>query len=280
MGTPTAARQITEAITRLFMSSQLQGQFHGTACELGLTPPMLKGLFELEPGDPATMGRLAEAWHCDASFVTVTVDGLEERGLVKRRVAKHDRRVKTVELTGRGIRTRDKALASVFAPLAGFAALDPGELTALADLITRVAAEQAAHDEAMLADPDVRQFTRRMAAQRQRGFGPPATEAGGPGAAGGPQGTADGQRAGEPPGWRVQLEEQKRELRELRAELERVRAAVQERELSPRQGAKLAKSEVKAAKGRASARARAVRDDVRPGRRDRPQSNRPHDRRK
>ena len=45
------------------------------------------------------MRELADQWGCDASFVTIVTDGLEAAGYAERRVAPHDRRIKTVELT-------------------------------------------------------------------------------------------------------------------------------------------------------------------------------------
>jgi DNA-binding MarR family transcriptional regulator len=57
--------------------------------------------------------------HCDASFVTVVVDGPELRGLVERQVADYDRRIETVELTAEGVATRERALDAVYAPRAG-----------------------------------------------------------------------------------------------------------------------------------------------------------------
>ena len=75
-----AARLISQAVTELFFSAEYQAVFHDTAAELGLTPPMLKGLLELDAGDALPMRELADRWGCDASFVTVVVDGLEGRG--------------------------------------------------------------------------------------------------------------------------------------------------------------------------------------------------------
>ena len=67
---------------------------------------MLKALLDLVPGEGRAMRDLAGSWGCDASFVTVTCDGLEARGFAERRVSAHDRRVKPVELTPAGIDAR------------------------------------------------------------------------------------------------------------------------------------------------------------------------------
>ena len=52
-------------------------------------------LMQLQPGEPMPMSALADALQCDNSNVTGIVDRLEAAGLVERRAAEHDRRVKT-----------------------------------------------------------------------------------------------------------------------------------------------------------------------------------------
>ena len=52
------------------------------------------------------MSELAEALNCDNSNVTGIVDRLEDRGLVERRSATHDRRVKMLVVTPRGAELR------------------------------------------------------------------------------------------------------------------------------------------------------------------------------
>lgn len=53
-------------------------------------------------GTPLSMKELARRMHCDPSFVTVTADMLEERGLAKRRSDATDRRIRNLVLTPRG----------------------------------------------------------------------------------------------------------------------------------------------------------------------------------
>src|SRR5438045_9674012 len=73
---------------------------------LDLSPAQCYVLHLLDPEEPVPMGRLAETLSCDASNVTGLVDRLEARGLVRRRPAGHDRRVKGIELTSAGTRAR------------------------------------------------------------------------------------------------------------------------------------------------------------------------------
>ena len=232
-----AARLITQAVAELFFSAENQGKFIGTADELGITPPMLKSLLELEPGDSVPMRSLADRWGCDASFVTVVVDGLEARGYVRREVAPHDRRIKTVDLTPAGVDARDRALATVYGPRAGFDALTAGEQATLAKLLTKMAAAQADYDDMLVGRADVRDSVRRRAGQRTRDFRAHGWQRGGGGGGGGP---------GAGGGWRQQLEAHKEELRYLREELLRVRDEVRAQARGPIDEAKAAKAEIKA----------------------------------
>jgi DNA-binding MarR family transcriptional regulator len=107
------------------------------AGEFGLTPPQLFALRSLEPEQPVPMRALAEALHCDSSNVTGLVDGLEAQGLVERREAEHDRRVRMLVVTERGAALRarlQEAIQEVPEPLAG---LDAGDQRALRDILRR-----------------------------------------------------------------------------------------------------------------------------------------------
>jgi DNA-binding MarR family transcriptional regulator len=105
--------------------------------EFGLTPPQLFALRSLDPEQPVPMRALAQALHCDSSNVTGLVDGLAAQGLVERREAEHDRRVRMLVVTERGadVRARvDEALQEVPEPLA---ALEPEDQLALRDILRR-----------------------------------------------------------------------------------------------------------------------------------------------
>jgi DNA-binding MarR family transcriptional regulator len=231
-----SARRISKAVAELFFSAENQSKFIGTADELGLTPPMLKSMLELEPGEAVAMRHLADRWGCDASFVTVVVDGLEARGYVQREVAPHDRRIKTVELTPGGVDARQVALDAVYGPRAGFDALTRAEQDTLAKLLTKMAEAQAEFDDMLVDRPEVRETVRRGAGQRTREF----RHGGGRGAGGG--------------GWRQQLEAHREELRRLREELLRVRDEVRAQARWP-DDAKVVKDELKV-------EAKAVKEDV------------------
>lgn len=243
---------IAESLAQLFFSAENQARFHGASEELGISPPMLKALLELTPGEPTPMRDLAQRWHCDASFVTVTCDGLEAQGLVERRVADHDRRIKLVDLTPEGATAQRWASDEVYGPRAGFDALTPDEQVTLATLLAKMAAAQAAYDETLADQPRVRTMARRIAAQRTRGFQ----------ARGGDHGPTGG-------GWREHLDAHREEIRRLKEEVARVSAELKAQARRPADEAKAAKAAkaevkatVKAAKADAKASVKAARDDV------------------
>lgn len=238
------AREVTECVTQLFFSAENQARFHGASERLGVSPPMLKALFELSPGERVPMRDLAARWGCDASFVTVVCDGLEAHGLVRRRVADYDRRIKVVELTDAGAEAREVADREVFAPRAGFDALSEREVGTLARLLRKLSDAQADHDATLLERPEIRAMGRRMAAQRTRTsrgrrFGP----------------VGDEPEAGT---WREHLEAHRRELAMLKDELARMRDDFAAQVRGPIDDAKAnVKAEMKAVKANVKAEARA-----------------------
>jgi len=243
-----AARQVTRAVAQLFFSAENQARFHGASDTLGISPPMLKALLELTPDEGVPMRQLAEQWGCDASFVTVTCDGLEAKGLVERRVADHDRRIKLVDLTPAGVEARAWAEDEVYGPRTGFDALAHDEQLELARLLTKLADAQADHDDALLDQPGWRPAARRMAAQRTRELRGDTGD-----------GLADG-------GWREHFAAHRDEIKRLKDEIARVSAEVKVHARRPVDEAKAAKSDVKtelkAAKADVKAEVKAARDEV------------------
>jgi MarR family transcriptional regulator, organic hydroperoxide resistance regulator len=99
--------------------------------ELDLTPAQGLALRSLDR--PLPMNVLADALACDASNVTGIVDKLESRGLIARRGADHDRRIKMLCVTERGRSLRDRLVHRLLEPPATLAALPldlKGRLTA------------------------------------------------------------------------------------------------------------------------------------------------------
>ncbi len=132
---PSPASEAWALMHELFHASRRR--FLAIASEFELSPPQVRALGVLEPGRPVPMSDLAEALHCDNSNVTGIVDRLEDRGLVERRSATHDRRVKMLVVTERGAEVRDRLaerLEEAPPPLAG---LTPEDQRTLRDIMRR-----------------------------------------------------------------------------------------------------------------------------------------------
>ena len=106
--------------------------------EYDLVPPHWIALQTLK--EPKPMGELAKQLACDSSNVTWITDRLQERGLVERQPAPHDRRVRLLVLTGKGRRLRDEIAARLADPPEAFATLPREDLRALRSILKRVAA--------------------------------------------------------------------------------------------------------------------------------------------
>src|SRR5262245_61022696 len=88
-------------------------------------------------GGPRKMSELAQARFCDNSNVTGIVDRLEERGLVRRKAAEGDRRVKLLVLTDEGERLRGEITKRMAEPPPQIAALSETDQRALRDILER-----------------------------------------------------------------------------------------------------------------------------------------------
>ena len=91
----------------------------------------------LDPDRPVPMRELAEQLHCDSSNVTGLVDGLEAHGLVQRRTAEHDRRVRMLVVTEHGASVRERIDAVMHEVPAPIAALSAADQRALRDVLRR-----------------------------------------------------------------------------------------------------------------------------------------------
>lgn len=126
--------------------AETRGHFLDVARSHDLSPPQLFALRALYPDHPTPMGELAGVLHCDNSNITGLVDRLERRGLVERRAAEHDRRVKHLVITPEGVAVRDAIAAALDAgpnPLDG---LDDRDAVALRDLLRKAVAGKGAPD--------------------------------------------------------------------------------------------------------------------------------------
>ncbi len=139
MGDPTTTRtpaqEAWELLGKLFWETR--PRMLRVAAEFGLTPPQLFALRQLDPDEPVPMRALATALHCDSSNVTGLVDGLAAQGLVERREAQHDRRMRMLVVTERGAEVRGRLLAVMREVPEPLAALSAEDQTALRDVLRR-----------------------------------------------------------------------------------------------------------------------------------------------
>ncbi len=126
-----------EAWAPLFeLIQEMMRHFPALAAEFELSPVQAHVLRMLGYG-PQPMSALAGYLACDASNVTGLVDRLESRGLVERRGAEHDRRVKLLALTEAGVELRRRLMARMAQPPAAITALSPADLRSLRDVMLR-----------------------------------------------------------------------------------------------------------------------------------------------
>jgi MarR family transcriptional regulator, organic hydroperoxide resistance regulator len=140
MGATTRSRATpaSEAWALMFELLHLSKQrFMAIASEFELSPPQVMALRQLDPDEPKPMSELAIALRCDNSNVTGIVDRLEDRGLVERQPAAHDRRVKMLSITPRGVEVRAGLSARLAEPPEPLASLSPEDQRALRDIMRR-----------------------------------------------------------------------------------------------------------------------------------------------
>lgn len=110
-----------------------------SACAaVALSPAQAHALRELEPGRPMAMGDLAQRLRCDASNVTGIVDRLEARGLVERRPARGDRRIKVLVVTATGRAVRREFLSRLEMAPVPLSLLPLRQRQALAEVLRRI----------------------------------------------------------------------------------------------------------------------------------------------
>ena len=119
----------------IHLTDLTRDSFESVARRFDLTTAQARALLALEA--PAPMRSLAEHLRCDASYVTSIADRLEERGLVGRAARENDRRVKLLQLTDEGRRTRDALQAAVLEASPVMVALDDGERQVLRSLLEK-----------------------------------------------------------------------------------------------------------------------------------------------
>ena len=137
--TTRAASPAAEAWTLMQeLFAARRGHFFAVVREFELSPPQVMALKRLEPDRPMPMSELAGHMACDNSNITGITDRLEDRGLVERRPAQHDRRVKMLALTAAGVDLRERLIERLNdSPPEALTALPAEDQRALRDLLRR-----------------------------------------------------------------------------------------------------------------------------------------------
>jgi len=131
----TAAREAWGLFWRIFSADKPRRM--AMLNELGLAPMQSMALMQLRRGEPMTMSAMAHALQCDNSNVTGIADRLEAMGLVERRAAEHDRRVKTLVITELGTSVRGQVEKRMSVPPPPLAGLSEEDAAALRDILQR-----------------------------------------------------------------------------------------------------------------------------------------------
>lgn len=105
-------KQLEKQLSLLMIRSSMKGKYAimNIAEEHNITVMQALTLCLLEPGESAPMKSLSTFMACDPSNITSIIEQLVNEGLVDRREATYDRRVKTVTLTDKGLVLRNKFL--------------------------------------------------------------------------------------------------------------------------------------------------------------------------
>ena len=130
-----AAAAVFEAMRRLVLEQE--DRRNEVAEALGVSFSRVRALRRLAAG-PQRMSDLTVMLATDKPYTTLIVDDLERRGLVERSIHPDDRRCKIVTLTETGQEAAARAEAIVARPPKSLLALDPGDLTALEQLLAKL----------------------------------------------------------------------------------------------------------------------------------------------
>jgi DNA-binding MarR family transcriptional regulator len=131
---------LAEEISSLFNRAAFRLKDHQFACleRFQLSPIQANALWRMEPKGALSVGALAERFRSDPSNLSAPLEALEERGLVVRRPAAHDRRVRNVQLTAEGRAFRQRLMACLFDEPPVVAGLSDRERRLFRDLLAKL----------------------------------------------------------------------------------------------------------------------------------------------
>jgi DNA-binding MarR family transcriptional regulator len=131
---------LAEEISSLFNKVSFRLKDHQFACleRFKLTPVQANALWRMDPRGSLSVGALAERFSADPSTLASPLAALEKRGLLTRKPAAHDRRVRTVRLTAEGRALRERLMACLFNDPPVVAGLNTRERRAFRDLLAKL----------------------------------------------------------------------------------------------------------------------------------------------
>lgn len=140
------SKELQDQLSLLIVRSSMKGKFATVqiAEDHGITPMSAMTLCLLEPNQSVPMKVLSTFMSCDPSNITGIVEQLVTEGMVVRKEATHDRRVKTVTLTGKGLALRAKYLEIITRTrLPNLDALTENEIEQLISILEKATATSA-----------------------------------------------------------------------------------------------------------------------------------------
>lgn len=146
------SKQLQDQLSLLIIRASMRGKYaiSQIAEDHHLTMAPALALCLLEPGQAVPMKALSTFMGCDPSNVTVITELLVTEGLVERKESAQDRRIKTVELTKKGLTLRDKFLEiTTSARLPHLDRLTEAETTQLITILEKATATSATQSVAI-----------------------------------------------------------------------------------------------------------------------------------
>lgn len=136
---PEPHSELLEELARAYFDLIMRRMisFQGFAAELDLSPIQARTLFRMDPKGALAMSEMAQLAGCGPSNLTGIIDKLEARGLVERRLAEGDRRIKMLKLTRKGVMLRAQLEARLSAPVPWMMALSKAEQQQLCALLKK-----------------------------------------------------------------------------------------------------------------------------------------------
>jgi DNA-binding MarR family transcriptional regulator len=140
MAEDTDRDPLAEEISSLFNRVAFRLKDHQFACleRFKLSAIQANALWRIGPRESVAVGALADRFSTDPSNLAQPLAALERRGLLTRRPAAHDRRVRTVRLTAEGRALRERLMACLFTEPPVVAGLTARERRAFRELLAKL----------------------------------------------------------------------------------------------------------------------------------------------